>query len=75
MLIITLTFIVMWVLKKIFPTPGGFIYMCVDMYARGLMHVGYGLVGCLRISNPGWKNLTFDVLCTIGFESENFLNF
>ena len=32
MLIITCT----WVLKKIFPTPGGFIYMCVTY-----MHVGY----------------------------------
>ena len=28
-----------WVLKKIFPTPGGFIYMCVDIYARVLLHV------------------------------------
>ena len=72
MLIITLTFIVMWVLKKIFPTPGGFIYMCVDIYARGLMHMGYGLVGCLRIFDPGWKNLTLYVLCTIDSCSENF---
>ena len=71
MLIITLTFIVMWVLKKIFPTPGGFIYMCVDIYARVLMHMGYGLVGCLRIFDPGWKNLTLYVLCTIDSCSEN----
>jgi hypothetical protein len=65
--------------KKIFPTPVvlSLLHVCC-MYARGLLHVWpgrYCVITGLRISNPGWKNLTFDVLCTIGFESENFLNF
>ena len=55
--------------KKIFPTPVvlSLLHVCC-MYAPCLCtcDLGYCL---LRISNPGWKNLTFDVLLIVSFES------
>ena len=49
MFIYTCMFIALWVSKKIFPTPGGYIYMCVDIYARGLMHVWPGRYCVIRV--------------------------
>jgi hypothetical protein len=46
----------------------------VDMYARGLMHMGRERIGGLRISNPGWDFLISNVLCTIDLCSENRLS-
>jgi hypothetical protein len=36
------------------------------------MHTGYGVGVSLRISNPGWKNFIYDILCNIDLCSENF---
>ena len=51
--------------KKIFPTPGGYIYMCVDCGSRCVCTCGVSVIWGLRISNPGWKKLTLYVLCDV----------
>ena len=40
------------------------IHVCY-VYARGLLHMGYGLVVSLRIFDPGWKKMTLYVLCDV----------
>ena len=47
-------------IKKIFPTLVVLLYMYVKM-SHGVYARGYGLVGWLRISNPGWKNYIFNI--------------
>ena len=58
--------------KKIFPTPGGSIYMCVTMVCTWAYARVTGGVSVLRIFDPGWKNLTFDVLLIVSVGAEKF---
>jgi hypothetical protein len=58
--------------KIFFPTPDVFYYMCVVYGHAVYMHTGYGVGVSLRISNPGWKNFIYDILCNIDLCSENF---
>ena len=76
MLICTCILIITCLSKKIFPTPVvlSLLHVCC-MYARGLLHVWpgrYCVITGSWISNPGWKNLTFDVLLIVWFDPENF---
>jgi hypothetical protein len=48
--------------------------MCVVYGHAVYMHTGYGVGVSLRISNPGWKNFIYDILCNIDLCSETYPN-